>query len=358
MLNAQEVKAKLTERHILTILEKLGAIIYVNCDEYILSNTICHHGNKPKLYYYKETQKFKCYTDCGDSFDVIELIRRNKNYKKAQESIDWICVQFGFDTIAYGFGNSDKTINDWDFINTLPSRKKQANIQISKQIYDKKILNIFQDIYCSQWIDNGISIESMKKYEIKYCTLQQKIIIPHYDIDYNLIGIRGRAMLDEDIENGKYTPFAIGQTMYAHPLSQNLYGLYINEHAIRKKKKIMLVEAEKSVLQCDTMFGEENFTVALCGSYMSISQRDLILSLGVDEVVIALDKQFKHHEDEEADKWAKHIRGKIINLLAPYVRVSVLWDSEELLAYKDSPTDKSKDTLLKLMEKKIYVGTL
>jgi hypothetical protein len=80
--------------------------------------------------------------------------------------------------------------------------------------------------------------------------------------------------------------------------------------------------------------------------------------LGVSEVIIGLDKQYKVLGDEEEDKWSKHIRKKIIAPLAPYVRVSVLWDTENLLPYKASPTDVNKETLLKLMDKKIYVGCL
>lgn len=357
MLNAQEVKSKLTDKHIIQILERLGAIIYQNNDKNIVSTTICHHGNSPKLYYYKDINMFKCYTDCGDGFDIIELICRNKNYK-FQEAINWICVMFNFDTNEYGFGNNNATINDWSFIYSLPLRKKRIESQEKKDYYDKDILNIFQPMYYQGWINEGISIDSMKKYGIKYCTLQQRIIIPHYNINNELMGVRGRAMLEEDIINGKYTPFSLGRIIYSHPLSQNLYGLYINKDNIIKKKKIMLVEAEKSVLQCDTMFGEDNFTVALCGKNLSIFQRDLILSLGVNEVVVGLDKQFHNPDDEEADIWSKYIRKKIINLLAPYVKVSVLWDTESLLPYKASPSDINKDTLLRLMDKKIYTGTV
>jgi len=102
------------------------------------------------------------------------------------------------------------------------------------------------------------------------------------------------------------------------------------------------------------MFGEENFTVALCGNSFSNFQRDLILSLEVNEVIIALDKQYQNAESEEASKWAKHIRERIINKLAPYCIVTILWDTEDLLPYKSSPSDIGKATLLKLMDKKIY----
>lgn len=54
---------------------------------------------------------------------------------------------------------------------------------------------------------------------------------------------------------------------------------------------------------------------------------------------------------------AKHIKDKIVDKLSPFVTVSVLWDTNDLLEYKDSPTDRGKETLLQLMENKIYVGT-
>ena len=79
--------------------------------------------------------------------------------------------------------------------------------------------------------------------------------------------------------------------------------------------------------------------------------------LGVREVIIALDKQYQTLDSDECKNWSQHIKDKIIDKLSPFVSVSVLWDSTNLLSYKDSPTDKGKETLLKLMENKIYVGT-
>ena len=117
------------------------------------------------------------------------------------------------------------------------------------------------------------------------------------------------------------------------------------------------IEAEKSVFQTDTMFGEDNFTVALCGSNLTDYQKGMILMLGVREVIVALDKQYETIDSDECKKWAKHIKDKIIDKLSPFVTVSVLWDTNDLLEYKDSPTDRGKETLLQLMENKIYVGT-
>ena len=105
------------------------------------------------------------------------------------------------------------------------------------------------------------------------------------------------------------------------------------------------------------MFGvENNFTLALCGcAKISKTQRQMLLDLGVNEVIIALDRQYETVGDDNYLKWIKHLKDKIINPLLPYFNIYVLWDEEGLLKYKESPTDVDKDTLLKLMKNKIYI---
>ena len=83
----------------------------------------------------------------------------------------------------------------------------------------------------------------------------------------------------------------------------------------------------------------------------------MILSLGLREVIVALDRQYEKLGNEEHNKWVEHIKKNIILPLVPYVNISIIWDTNNLLDYKDSPTDKGKDILLKLMENKIPVGT-
>ena len=46
---------------------------------------------------------------------------------------------------------------------------------------------------------------------------QNKILIPHYNLNGQLIGIRGRAFNKEELEQGrKYSPVQIGNTLYTH----------------------------------------------------------------------------------------------------------------------------------------------
>lgn len=356
-MTAQELKDKLKEEDVRRLLVEMGATFYYEDDDIWITDTICHHGTKAKLYYYKDSKSFHCYTECGQ-LDIIGVVMGYKDYEREefQKAINWICIKLNIDNCEYGFGKQEQ-ISDWEFIRGYKKSKKK-DIEKSLVPYDKKILNIFQELYPEDWINEGISISTMKKYNILYSTWQQKIIIPHFDINNDLIGVRARALLEEDIELfGKYAPFKIGNKFYNHSLGMNLFGLNHNMKTIQKKRKIMLVEAEKSVFQTDTMFGEDNFTVALCGSNLTDYQKGMILMLGVREVIVALDKQYEDLNSDECKKWAQHIKKKIIDKLSPFVIVTVLWDTNNLLEYKDSPTDRGKETLLQLMDNKIYVGT-
>ncbi len=357
-MTAQELKDKLTEDDIRTLLVEMNATFYYEDDDIWITDTICHHGTKPKLYYYKESKSFHCYTECGQ-LDIISVVMGFKGYEieELPKAISWISIKLNIDNCEYGFGKQEQ-ISDWDFIRKYKRNTKKESIAKPLIPYDDSILKIFQEFYYEGWITEGISIETMKKYKIMYSTWQQKIIIPHFDINNQLLGVRGRSLIEDEIELfGKYTPFKIGKKFYNHSLGQNLFGLNQNLKAIQDKKKIMLVEAEKSVFQTDTMFGENNFTVALCGSNLTDFQKGMILMLGVKEVIIALDKQYQTLDSEECKQWTKHIKEKIIDKLSPFVKVSVLWDSGNILPYKASPTDMGKEILLKLMEQKIYVGT-
>ena len=174
-------------------------------------------------------------------------------------------------------------IDDWNFINSFDNNYNKllkSKTEINNNL-SKKILNMFQFIPRNEWINEGININTMKTFNIAYSTLNQSIIIPHFDINDNLIGIRQRSLLNFDIENyGKYTPFKICNVMYNHKLNNNLYGININ----------------------------------------------------------------------------KNIQKNLINPLLPYFKINILWDTNNLLDYKDSPTDKGKDVLLQLMKNKIYIN--
>lgn len=354
----------MTENNIKDILYSLGAEISYDDVDYMITNTVCHCGNKNKLYYYKESGMFYCYTNCG-SMDIIELVKNHFEYEDDEfyKCLEYICNIANIEFRKQGFGNKKlKTISDFEFIRKYNKISKKTNEDINVkhiQVYNEDILKTFQSFYYDGWVNEGISINTMRKFEIKYCVAKQQIIIPHRNISNQLIGVRARNLLPESIEtSGKYIPFNRGSFYYKHPLGENLYGLNLNINHIIKHKKIMLVEAEKSVMQTDTMFTGDNFTVALCGSNFTTIQRDIILNLilnhDVKEIIFALDKQYEKSDTEEYEKWIVKIK-KMVDNLSTITKVSVILDNSNLLNYKDSPTDKGKDTFLKLYDTRIII---
>ena len=96
MIDKDEIKNSLDIDQIFELLNSLGGEPNLR-DDYIISRTICHNPageGSHKLYYYDNTKLFKCFTDCGETFDVFELIQKIYNYTLGQ-AIYYISNYFG-----------------------------------------------------------------------------------------------------------------------------------------------------------------------------------------------------------------------------------------------------------------------
>ena len=363
MIDLNELNKRLTVDDVKVIMEMLDADYVQETDVEIKYRTICHHGTKHKLYFYKKTMSFYCYSECNRIGSIIDLVKKVKEFDNVYDASEWICKQLGISTFSEGsFGNefiNAPRIEDWNFINFLKGKQNKQTKKHEFEILDEKILNMFQRFYPNMWVEEGITHEVMNVFEIAYCSFQERIVIPHRDQDSNLIGIRGRANSDDAMMFGKYVPLLTGnitgKTCYAHDLGKNLYGLHLNENCIKRTRKVLLVESEKAVMQCASFFGlENNFALGLCGSNLTKRQIELILELKPLEVIIGLDKQWQELGDDEYNAWQDKTLKKFVKVLSPYCKVSVLWDVDNLLGYKDSPTDRGKETFLKLMENRQF----
>ncbi len=359
MVDLHSLNERITVEDVKVIMEMLDADFSQETDAEIKYRTICHGGTKHKLYFYKETMTFYCYSECGRIGSIVNLVNIVKEFDNIYTSAEWICNKLGISTFKEGsFGDTSidtPRIDDWNYINFLKRKQNKQTKSNGFEILDDKILNMFQNFHSTEWLQEGITHEVMKAFEIGYSTWQERITIPHRDKDCNLIGIRGRANSDYSMNFGKYVPMITGningKQYYAHDLGKNLYGLHLNKSCIERKRKLMLVESEKAVMQCASFFGvENNFSLAICGSNLTKTQIELILQLKPLEVIVGLDKQFMELDDDECNQWQKKILEKFVKPLSPYTKVSVIWDDDNLLEYKNSPTDKGKETFLKLFE--------
>lgn len=335
----------------------------------LISRTICH--NHPgegtfKLYYYANSTLFHCFTDCGESFDVFELTRKfmSREHPKAREDGNWNLPE-AVDYIARKFGYSPNAIEEENELTIQRDltilqnydRIKEIDINTQKitlKEYDGYFLKNLPSVCIEPWLKEGITREVMNHAEIKFDPLNQGIVIPHRDINNRLIGIRERTLIREQAElYGKYMPARISGKMYSHPLSYNLYNLNHSKDNIKRMKKAFVFEGEKSTLLYRSYFGEENdLSVAICGSSFITYQAWLLIQLGVEEIIVALDRQYKELGDNEFKKLVRNLKN-IHKRYGQYVQISFMFDKTGLLDYKSSPIDHGTDIFLKLYKERI-----
>lgn len=342
------IKQKITSVDIDKLLFHFGAAKFEDTAQYSIYSTICHNNigeGSRKLYYYKDTKTFHCYTNCG-SFDVFKFIE-NKLNLNFQDSVEYVCTFFGLGNSRHlkGFGvvksNEFNECKEEEIILNIPT------------LQNKYILEIFQKVNIVEWTSEGISNKSIEKFNVLYYVHQNKIIIPHYSIDNGLVGIRGRSLNQEDIDNGKkYMPLFIGRQNFSHQLKHNLYGLNHTKKSIQQVKKAIVFEGEKSILLMDTYYGLNNISVAVCGSNFSKTQLQLLLDLGVEEIIFAFDKQYNSEISEQI--WKMKMK-RILEKINNQVSVTFIWDniSNGLLNFKDSPVDQGKHVFEHLLKNRI-----
>ena len=331
-----------------------------------ISDTICHNppgeGSR-KLYFYENSDLFKCYTDCDCAFDIFELtikvaqIQSNRKMD-LNDAVRYLASKFNIvisleDTEDVGLADwqyliaYDK-INDIPVANELPQLKE----------YDKRILGplAVNPNYLTPWLNDHIKPEILEHAQIGYNFSTDQISIPHFDKDGRFIGLRGRTMVKEDAERfGKYRPMIINKQQYNHSLGLNLYNLNNSKDNIKRMGKAIVFESEKSTLQFQSYFGLENdISVACCGSSVSSYQMQLLIEAGAQEIIIAFDRQFQELGDNEF----KRLKAKLLGLHKKYkneVLVSFIFDKHLITSYKASPTDEGPEKFMQLFKERIIL---
>lgn len=351
-MDAKSIKEMLSEEDITELLVELGSAYPKNSKDALMFTTICHGGDSSKLYYYPETHTFRCYTHCSCNYDVFSLVEKVLEVE-FNEAFNYICNMFNIKKGTY-VGKEGKIDNSF----RKKFRKTKEVIELEE--YDKYVLRNFDEIYHHSWLEDGISIYSMQKYNILYHILNNKIIIPFYDKDEKLIGIRGRALNQHELDEGyKYMPITFNGQLYNFPTGLVFYGMNISKENISEKKKVILFEGEKSCMQLDTMcidesFLEGNISLGISGSSLSDFQVEQLAKMGVEEVILGLDKEYTEIGSKEEKEYRKKVHEKFVRKLQTRFTVSVLYDTEGLLGYKDSPTDKGKDVFEHLFKNRLY----
>lgn len=348
MIDYKALVENLQTDRIIEMMCALGATDYQEDDKAVIFPTICHHDNENdasmKLYYYKDTHLFMCYSHCGGQ-SIFKFLEHY--FTERAIPYDWNKIlEIVKKCSTYG--------ETFDSFESIPYERIAEKYRIEEKSkilaeYNPKVLDTFIKYYPPEWLKDGITKAAMDKYNIRYSISQHKIIIPHYDVWGRLVGIRGRALDAWEIENiGKYMPVEIEGKWYAHQLSLNLYGLNFNKEAIRKNGVVYVFEAEKSVLQIER-FSMDNCAVAVCGSNFHKYHLHLLLKqCHPKEIIICFDNEELKGSDEYFNKLYK-----ICKKYSNYCNMSFIYDRNKLTKPKDSPTDEGEEIFRKLLKERV-----
>lgn len=358
-MTIRELREQLTPEDIKNILRKYGIEPYYENNNYIIYPTVCHNpiGSdcSNKLYYYKNTSLFRCYTQCGSIFDIFDLIIKIENIlgRKVGKAFAISFCGLQLSTKEMEEIASDSIVNDIAYLTELNYTTPVDINNLELKPIDPKFLDnrfVFDIDGLQPWLDENIPINTLLHYGILYDPINNCIIIPHYDAEGNVIGVRGR-YLSEDA-TAKYKPITFNGQLLNHPTSETLYGFYQNKKAMSASKSCVIFEAEKSVMKLDGLLGKNNISVAVCGQNISNTHVQLLLSAGVSNVIIAFDADYTDYLSAKA-KLQEYKR--LAKPLLAYFNVSIIIDFHNRLGYKDSPIDRGGELFNELMKERVHL---
>lgn len=308
------------------ILEKIGChqIRYMpSSDMFVCAN---YNGDNPtavnvKNNIYLNVTNWTRTKEFSDTSDIITLTQ----YNKQCSFIDAVKLLHAIIGIEYTYETKRATNVCVQFaqafINVLCGKKGLSDHEVA--YIDETTLEDYSPILHIDWIRQGIIERTRKKFGLAFSYRKNRVIIPlrHWKTG-KLLGTNSRTVL-KDYQRLGIKKYFITPT---YQKTLNLYGLYENMEDIKKANYVVVYEAEKSVLRRDSL--RDPTGVAIQGHSMSMDQVGILIGLGVEEIIIAMDKDVP--EDEV---W--YMCDKFYGVR----KVSYIWDQYNLLGEKDSPAD-------------------
>lgn len=336
---------------------ELKEYIYKNGKiEYILNEIGCHsivyHPNKEfyscanfngdnkgainvknnkylNVYNWTRTDYFK------ENSDIITLVQYNKNLSFI-DAIKYLHKILG---LPFEITKKEDKKNKFDPLEIFKKILKHDRRQIDVSdihVLDDKLIDDFVPMLHIDWLREGITERTRKKFGLAYSYKYKRVVIPmRYWATGQLLGFNQRTTV-KNWDEFNIKKYYISPT---YQKSLNIYGLYENYDSIQKAGYVVVYEAEKSVLKRDSL--NDPTGVALSGHSISDEQVRILIGLNVD-VVIAMDKDVKIEE-------LRHMASKFYMIRNVYY----VYDKWDLLKEKDSPADASNKIYEFLLKHKV-----
>jgi DNA primase len=280
-----------------------------------------------------ESLRFQCFST-GEQGSIYNFImsKRNINFP---ESLRWVVKilklnkeQFTGQTII-PFGGFYKHLI-----------RSTAEPELAMKTYDDNLLDRYGLVTNLAFLKDGIDLKTQEHFHLGYDHDTDRITIPQWDVNGNLVGIMGRS-------NDPNIPYEY-RWMPIIPCSRSytLFGYHQNYAAIQQQQMCIITESEKGPMQLRTM--GYNFGLATCTRTISSVQERYLKALRVKKLIIAYDEGIS--EDELR---AEAVKLQITNKIYAS-EVGYIYDRDgDILqkGSKSSPTDLGKETFGILVNK-------
>ena len=300
-----------------------GTIHYCEC--------VFHEEKTPSLAFYETTNQYYCF-GCGEHGNIYTWIQKTEN-KSFSEAVEKVAAITGCEVEEY---IESESVNFLKELNRVQRPIKEQEVE--RQILDMQLdyYDKYSDVTPQEWLAEGITEESMKKYDIRIDDNANRIVYPVLDAEFNLIGIKGRTRFEnfKALKLPKYINYKkIGALDF-------FTGMKLAEPYIKESGRIIIVEGIKTVMKLDG-WGYHN-VVSAETSDITEQQLIILIRMGIKTAVIAFD------EDVPLSKI-----NKLTKDMRSYMNVEVVINKKNLLSEKDSPTDKGREVWEKLYSERI-----
>lgn len=211
---------------------------------------------------------------------------------------------------------------------------------IKRDILPEQSIEKYSDEIPQEWLDEGISADIMKKFQIRIDRSANRIVYPVRDKNFNLIGFKGRTRFQnyKSLNVQKYMNYTkIGTIDF-------FAGMKESHNYIKEKNEIIIFEGLKSVMKLWS-WGKQFNAVSSETSVLNMEQIKIILEMGIKNVVIAYDN----------DVYIGEIKKKM-QFLKRFVNVFAVIDSKKILSgEKMAPVDDGEKIWNELYEGRIKI---
>lgn len=297
-------------------LERRGSDYFAHCP--------LHKDLTPSLSFTPSKNAYYCFS-CGKSGGMIGYLMdfEGMNF---EDAVNKAASLSNIDLSKMCQSKTMSFLKRFKSMNLSHSHKEQ---HIHEAVPESELTKYKKD-KVNKWLDEGIQQDVMDLFGIRVDTYGNRIVYPVYDIDGNLINIKGRTLYEnyKTLKLPKYINYYKVGTM------DYFQGLNITLPYIREKNEVIIFESVKSVMKAYG-WGYRN-CVSAEKHTLTPEQIDLLVKLRVN-IVLAYDSDIDYKKgDVKRD----------IDVLRRVTNVYIIEDRHRMLGgvnTKNSPVDCGLD---------------